>query len=64
MVRLYRLKRVSFRDGVNEEEALAVEHIVLPHRTVWVPNPNIPPLSKKQDSCHKIRQIGEPKGVG
>jgi hypothetical protein len=36
MVRLYRLERVSFRDGVNEEEALAVEHIVLPHRTVWV----------------------------
>jgi hypothetical protein len=33
MVRLYHLKRVSFRDGVNEEEALAVEHIVLPHRT-------------------------------
>jgi hypothetical protein len=44
MVRLYHLKRVSFRDGVDEEEALAVEHIVLPHRTVCPQN--IPPLSK------------------
>jgi hypothetical protein len=34
MVRLDHLKRVSFRDGVHEEKALAVEHIVLPHRTV------------------------------
>jgi hypothetical protein len=34
VVRLDHLKRVSFRDGVHEEKALAVEHIVLPHRTV------------------------------
>lgn len=35
MVRLYHFERVSLRDGVNEEEALAVEHVVFPHRTVW-----------------------------
>lgn len=34
MVRLYHLERVSFRDRVNEEEALAVEHVVFPHRAV------------------------------
>lgn len=27
-------KRVSFRDGVHEEKAFAVEHILPPHRTV------------------------------
>jgi hypothetical protein len=29
------VKRVPFRDWVHEEEALAVEHVVLPHRTVF-----------------------------
>ena len=56
MVRLYHLERVSFRDGVNEEEALAVEHVVLPHRTVGMRGPTI--VKEKggggEDRCHKI----------
>ena len=63
MVRLYHLERVSFRDGVNEEEALAVEHIVLPHRTVSY----IPPLSKgrqlPQNKADRRTKSGQRSGV-
>ena len=55
VIRLNHLKRVSFRDGVHEEKALAVEHIVLPHRTVVVVMSHI--LKKENErkkSCHKI----------
>jgi hypothetical protein len=72
VVRLYHIKRVSFRDGVNEEEALAVEHIVLPHRAIWsIPKYHFPTIVKTKkragagedsDSCHKIGPVGEPEG--
>lgn len=51
MVRLDHLERVSFRDGVNKEEALAVDHIVLPHRTVYVP-----PLPEKATTGGQLPQ--------
>ena len=47
VIRLNHLKRVSFRDGVHEEKALAVEHIVLPHRTVVVVMSHILKKAKK-----------------
>src|SRR6267154_2400701 len=67
MVRLYHLERVSFRDGVDEEEALAVEHIVLPHRTVRSQNnPTIVKEAKRQlpqNRADRRTKMGQRSGV-
>jgi hypothetical protein len=56
------VERIPFGDRVHEEEALAVEHVVLPHRAIsYNPPKRKHPRSKRQNREKRRRRANEKK---